>query len=292
MTYIDDCETNVKPEIISYSEVSKWDTCQRQYYYRFIKNLSPLEESHAITTGVKGHKLLQSFYEEYRNGKTKEEALHLTRDRAKKLMESEKFADFDLLTAWTLVDNYIRGNTFPSETLLVENRFILPFAAIDDDPEFETLQIGFTPDVVFQRAGGFIDVEDSKFIQKAWSKPKLNRFSQAKLYQIFLQILGYNVSRSIIRFFNVKTGVITPQNYILEPGEDVILLRDFATGVKEVMRYRRSDPETISLARRTMNYSTCQFCAFEVPCTLEAENKSAEKTFKYFFKKSDYSYDI
>lgn len=284
--------TQPKLMTISYSEVYKWDTCPRQYYYRFGRNLSPVDESPAMVTGTKGHKLLQSFYESYRDGNSKEEARTLTHKRAKGLMEAEGIADVGLLQAWTLVDNYIRGTDFTSQAILIENRFLLPFSILSKDPNDAHVQIGFTPDVVFERSGGFMDVEDSKFVQKAWPESKKLRFQQAKLYQIFLQEMGYNISRSSIRFFNLATGRIVQENYQLKPGEREILIRDFVGAVKEVVQYREQTAEVKTLTRRTMNYTACQFCAFAIPCSIEAEGKSAEKTFKYFFKKSDYSYDV
>lgn len=282
--------------IVSYSELFKWDTCHRQYYYRFTLGLKPIEESGPITLGIKGHTLLQSFYESLKLGNTKEVALEDTRRQAVKLMESEKLGDFGILKAWTLVDNYIRETDFTSNAVLVENRFLFPFVRIAP-PAFVDLhglhdvQIGFTPDVVFERAGGLFDVEDSKFVARAWSKSKLNRFQQAKLYQIFLKKMGYNVTRSTVRFFNVTTGAIKAQNYTLIQAEEETLIHDFINGVKEVLKYRSQPTPVLEKARRTMNYTACQFCAFEFACTLEAQGKDASKTLSTEFVKSDYDYN-
>jgi hypothetical protein len=277
--------------IVSYSEVFKWQTCQRQYYYRFILGLAPIEESAPILTGIKGHKLLQYFYELIRSGKPKSEAHLLTTQHAKKIMDEEKIIDISLLRAWTLVDNYIRDNDFTSEALLIENRFLLPVSTLTDDPDLQHVSIGFTPDVVFQRKGNKIDVEDSKFIQRKWSKSKLERFPQTKLYQIFLEKMGYNISRSLIRFFNVTTAEISIQPYTLTKIEANTLIHDFLCGVKEVVRYKEGPSLFLNNAPRTMNYTACQFCAFEFPCTLEAEGKDATKTFKNLYTMSQYDYN-
>lgn len=280
--------------IISYSEISKWDTCQRQYWYRFGMGLKPIEESAAISTGVKGHQLLQYFYTALQQGKTKEEALKLMHENAKKLLSREFMSDGSLLIALTLVDNYIKSRDFSNQTVIVENRFLLPLRKLDpgfaEKNYLNEVQIGFTPDVVFERPGNFLDVEDAKFVGRAWSKKKLNRFPQAKLYQIFLSAMGYNVSRTTLRFFNTTTGKIAEQNYVLRNEEKNTLIHDFVEGVKEVIEYRSMPLEVRATARRTMNYSACQFCAFEFPCTLEAEGKDATNTFKAEFVKSDYDY--
>lgn len=286
--------------IISFSEVYKWDNCQRQYHYSFNLGLQPEEESDAIKKGVKGHKLLQAFYSALQTGLTKEEAYEATKRMAAKLLEesSQKgIPDFELLTAWTLVDNYITSTEFKATALLVENRFIIPVdmlvsAEFIDENDLYGVQIGFTPDVVFERTGGFCDVEDSKFIGRAWSNAKLNRFPQAKLYEIFLKRMGYMISRSAIRFFNVTTGKIDYKTFVLDPDEESILIYDFMKGVCEVLQYRSLAPEFRAKARRTMNYSNCQFCRFELPCTLEAKGKDATNTLKYLYVKRDYDYSV
>ncbi len=276
--------------IVSYSEVFKWDTCKRQYYYNFGLGLRPQEESDTLSTGIKGHQLLQAFYEAYRSGESKEAALALTLQKAKHMMDAEGAADFPLLKSWTMVDNYIRATDFTSEAVLVENRFLIPFSELDQDPAFDHMLIGFTPDVVFERKGGYFDVEDSKFVVRAWSASKIKRFQQAKLYQIFLRRMGYNITRSSIRFFNTTTNTIKSQDYILTKEEEKSIIYDFTEGVKEVVRYRSQNEDLQKLARRTMNYTACQYCAFEHPCTLEAEGKDASKTLKNLYKKSDYDY--
>lgn len=276
--------------IISFSEVNKWDQCKRAYYYNFTKNLRPLEESDPITTGGKGHKLLQTFYTAMQNGFTKEDALEKVKLHASKLLEENKFTD--LLKAWILVNNYIETTDFISEVVLVENRFQFPAHLLcPEESFFEGIQIGFTPDVVFKRKGGFHDVEDAKFVGRAWSQKKLNRFPQAKLYQIFLRRMGYNVSRSSIRFFNTSTNKVTVQNAELKQEEETNLLNDFLDGVVEVAEYRKNLLTGYEYPlRRTMNYATCQYCAFEEPCTLEAQGKDASKTFKYQFTEGKYDY--
>lgn len=278
------------PVVVSYSEIFKWQTCRRQYYYRFIMGLKPIEESDAIQTGVKGHQLLQNFYELLGMGHSKDEAHMLTTKSAMKLLNGKGLVDSNLIKAWTLVDNYIRDNDFTAKAVLIENRFLLPVASFYDDPSLSNVQIGFTPDVVFERNGRKIDVEDAKFVARAWSKSKKNRFQQIKLYQIFLECMGYDISRNVLRFFNVTTGEISVQNYTMSKEEERTLIHDFMEGVTEVVKFKTQAPEIIEKAARTMNYTACQFCQFEYPCTLQAEGKDATNTLNTQFTKSDYDY--
>lgn len=281
----------MKINITSFSELYKWDTCQRQFYYNFTLGLVPVTMSEAINTGIKGHKLLQSFYEGLMNGFSKEEALEATHTKAKKLMESDK-NNFDLLFAWTLVEKFIKETTFTANAVLAENRFLFPASALTDDPELEGLQIGFTPDVVFKRNGDFYDVEDAKFVKRAWGVKKMDMFPQAKLYQVFLRRMGYNVSRSIVRFFNTTTGKIEAKPYPLTSVQEKILIEDFVEGIKILKNFKERPIELQAKARRTSNYTQCQYCAFSLPCSLEAEGKNAEKTLNHMYTKSDYDYSV
>lgn len=276
--------------VVSFSEVLKWQTCQRQYYYRFNLGLSPIEESGALATGNRGHKLLETFYELMREGKSKEEALELVTEKAKKLLDSYNGLDFHLLTAWSLVTNYIRETDFTTEALLIENRFLLPASFLDYDPILADVQIGFTPDLVTKRKGNRVDIEDAKFVQRAWSKSKINRFPQLKLYQIFMEQMGYDISRTLIRFFNVQTSKVTEKPYVTTAAEKKILTHDFMSGVKEVVRYKSGNPNTFKDTPRTMNYTACQYCSFEFVCSLQAEGKDASRTIATQFEKSNYDY--
>jgi len=276
--------------IVSYSEVVKWQTCPRQYYYRFILGCAPTEESSAITTGIKGHKLLQYFYELMREGRTKEEALEIIQQKALELQQKSSFSDFSILPAWTLVDNYIRDTDFTHEAKMIENRFLFPVSRLDNSPDLAHVQIGFTPDLVIERKGKRLDIEDAKFVGRAWSAKKLERFPQTKLYQLFMEGMGYQISRTLIRFFNTTTAKMSIYPYVMEPAEKKILTRDFLTGVRAVLAYKEGPKKELALAPRTMNNNNCQGCSFSFPCNLEAKGKSAEKTLASQYIKSDYDY--
>lgn len=277
--------------IISYSEVVKWQTCQRSYYYNFVLGRRPTEETSALSTGIKGHALLQSFYEFLHQGHSKEEALKLTEKEAMKIINSShKFKDLDLLLAWTLVANYIRETDFTSEAFFIENRFIIPASHLTEDDEVAGIEIGFTPDVVFQRKGKHLDIEDAKFVGRAWSKNKLNRFPQLKLYQAFLEGMGYNVSRTVLRFFNTQTGKISTQTYTMTEVEKEILIRDFMSAIKEVYAFKHKTKAEIEKAPRTMNYNVCQFCSYNFVCSLQAQGKDATRTLETQYVESKYAY--
>lgn len=279
-------------EVISYSELAQFDTCERKYHYSFDLGLRPIELSEAIATGTKGHKLLQSFYECMKEGKTLEESILVIQRKAKSLIASQSPIEVgSLLKAWNIVDNYIRKTDFGTKKpILIENRFLLPATMLSDSPSISHIQIGFTPDVVFERTGGWLDVEDSKFIGKAWPQAKLDHFRQNKLYYIFLKRMGYKVSRCSVKFFNTTTGKIREESTTLTEVEEDIITRDFVRGLEEIVSYR-AQPDTFKkLSRRTMNYYTCQYCFFARPCKLEEQGKDATNMLKNQYMKNEYDY--
>lgn len=287
--------------IISYSELTKWQTCKRQYYYRYVLDRIKPEMPDAVDTGIKGHKLLQTFYELIKLGTDKEKARDIVREQANSLMRVSQFPDKNLLKSWTLVDNYINANNFVANAFLIENRFLIPASklmtphqATEDWPPgftWSNVLIGFTPDIVFERKGPRYDVEDSKFVQRAWSENKIDRFQQTKLYQIFLETMGYNISRTTLRMFNVATAKITAKNYVMNTAEKETLKRDFLAEVKELVEYKRQSDLTKSFAPRTMNYTSCQFCDFVFVCGAQAEGKNVDRTLQSMYIGSDYNYN-
>lgn len=276
---------------VSYSEIVSWQICQRKHFYSFTLGLRPAEESDALSTGIKGHKLLQTFYGYLGEGKHQDEALDLTQKSAAKEINASKFPDFNLLKAWNLVQKYVSETDFTAEAIIVENRYLIPANHLTDDPFFRDVQIGFTPDLVMQRKGNKLDIEDAKFVERAWSKKKKNRFGQVRLYQIFLERMGYDISRSILRFFNTKTWVIDEQNYVMSKAAEKILIEDFLVGVRDVVTAKRKPEHTLKFAPRTMNNGACQFCEYEYICSLEAEGKDASNSMTTLYVKSKYGYE-
>lgn len=279
------------PITTSYSEVSKWDTCHRQFYYNFGLGLQPSTPSEAVNLGIKGHKLLQQFYIALGTGMTKQKALDTVSKAAAETIKNEHFTDISILSAWILVEKFIRETEFPYETAFVEKRFMIPASKLTDATDLRDVMIGFTPDVVFKRAGNFYEIEDAKFTGRAWSQKKTNRTIQLKLYQIFLKKMGYKVSNTRIRFFNTESSKHSYQNSVLDPHEEFTILREFIQTVREVAKFKQQPLELQSLVRRTQNTGVCQYCPFEEPCTLELKGKDASNTLKYLYVKKEYDYN-
>lgn len=272
--------------VISYSEVAIYQQCTQRYYYHFGLGLKALDMGPAITTGIDGHKMLERYYKAVLEGKDQESALA-------KMHNSVETMTAEKLKAWMLANSYAQEFSSKGKPLLVEEAIIFK-------PEeslslgvlgLDGLTVGFTPDLVWETKNGHIQVEDYKFVGRAWSKKKLAHYRQLNLYIVFLRALGYNVTEGILRFFNTTTNQSSSYSFKPTSRELEILKNDF---VKEALKVRefRLQPvvEMREAASRTLNYSTCSYCPFNYPCSLEAKGLSAQKTFATQYTENDYGY--
>lgn len=273
--------------VISYSEVNIFHTCSRRYYYQMGMGLAPISMSPAIETGVEGHLLLERFYKSLQAGKTQAASLKSMHNPGNK-MTGEK------LKAWMLANDYASHldlkEGFP---LLVEEKIIhKPLESLDNEYlGLDDLMIGFTPDLVWEYKNGRIEVEDYKFVQRAWPENKIAHYRQLPIYMAFLRERGIDVSRAILRFFNATTNKISYQVYNPSDEELRLLKSEFIRAALEVKAFKdRPVAEQRELAIRTLNYNTCQYCPFAYPCKLEGQGKSASKTLATQYTGSDYGY--
>lgn len=263
--------------IISFSQVYCWQTCKREFYYKYGLGLTPANESNAIAIGVYGHKLLETFYKALQKGATKEEA--------RIAIQSHKlnYETLEMVNAWVLVDNYIRALDLKGSIVQVERAFILP-TAMD-------LTIGFTPDLIWDYKDKRLEAEDYKFIGRQWPNNKLARYSQLNLYTTFLERLGYDVKLGTLRFFNVKTMKISKKEYTPSRIVKDRLYEEFIVAALEAAEFLSLPvAEQKDIAIRTINYTVCQWCKFNFPCTLELEGKDASKTFAAEYVENTYGY--
>jgi PD-(D/E)XK nuclease superfamily len=237
-----------------------------------------LENSDAIDTGNFGHKLMEIFYRAIATGSTKEEALLRVRHTLPK--HKEPF----MIRSWVLVENYVNDLDIKGTAVAIEESFVV-------ETEYE-FNIGFTPDLIWWYNDKRLDVEDYKFVQRAWSPRKKARYTQLDVYRCLLLKHGLDVRKGILRFFNVTTGQVDLKEYTANPFRLERMYYEFITAAQTVHAFKNLHPEEQeALAIRTLNYNTCQWCDFEYPCNLELDGKSAEKTLQTQFKDLDYGYE-
>lgn len=265
--------------IVSFSEVYTWQTCRREFYYHYGLGLTPIEDKESIYKGVQGHRLLQNFYRGIQRGLTKDEA----REEMREFFREEKM--HELVEVWMMVEKYIQDLKLEGEAVLVEEAFVVPVAGED------SLSIGFTPDLVWNQKGKRIIIEDYKFVGRMWAKSKLSRYTQLDLYNAFLHKMGFNVTRGVLRFFNLATNTFPYQVYTPSQTRLDNLYKEFVESALEIQQFKNLPIEQQKEAAiRTINYTVCQWCSYIFPCNLEQDGKDASKTLATQYKPSKYSY--
>lgn len=261
--------------IISYSEVKSWQDCEYRFYYQYGLGLIPKTEGHAIDAGHAGHSIMKAFYRAIRNGKSKEEAILIARLELDRYTSLHDFND-RAVKAWALAENYISTLSLKGRPILVDEPLQL-----DKTSEYG-FKIGFTPDLVWDDR-----VEDYKFISKAWSSNKQDRYSQLDLYAIFLRQLGYDIKRAVLRFFNLQTNKVTKRVVDLNPTKLNRIYSDFIRKATEIRDFKELPVAAQRIeATRTFNESTCNWCKYVLPCIYEVNGQDASRTLSTQFKEN------
>jgi hypothetical protein len=269
--------------IVSFSELNTWQRCRKSYYYNYTLGFIPIEESPALRRGKMGHRMMQTYLESRLAGVSHEEAKRtITKD-----LTREETEDPIIIKTWGLVCKHVDTLDFSNvESVYIEQVFKHPLVEAFD------LWVGFTPDYGWLFKGGFLTLEDFKFIEKMWSEKKKSRYVQLDLYAGWMREMGENVSQSILRFFNLTTGEITSKPYTPSSEKFKILRREFTLAAIELQEFKsKTVAEQRELAFRTFDNNTCAFCRYSYPCNLEANGKDASKTFLAEFTTNDYGYE-
>lgn len=283
--------------IVSYSEVSCFQRCEREYYYRYGLGLRPNNNSSAIDMGTFGHSMLEIFYKGIQQGLSRQEAFEKMQaqfpmPKAPKNTKLGLLAEDSLsfAKASAYVEKYAKEVDLAGVPLHVEQVFKFQIEKESD------LWVGFTPDLIWQNDHGMAFVEDYKFTGRKWNNNQLSRYSQINLYILFLQMMGYNIDRGWIRFFNTSmTHSDNPfSKKFYDPTNDEleILKGDFLRAAYKVVEFK-SLPVAAQrmLASRTLNYTLCQYCKFVEPCNIEAKGQDASRTLRANYKENTYGYE-
>lgn len=259
--------------MVSYTAVSTFMSCPREFYYRFILNLTPKKQSEAITNGVVGHSMMEKYYKGIRDGVDPETA----RQSMQTVLSSNMTVG--LATVWAMVDNYVRDMPLEGEVKFVEDTMVVPIS--------HDLEVAFTVDFGWIYNNKWIELDDYKFIGRKWSNNKELRYTQLDLYNIMLRLLGYPVKQGNLRFFNLETRKIYKKVYDSSYTKLNRVYDEFvkaALKVKEFLDLPIEEQEEQAI--RTLNYNLCHYCHFVYVCDLELEGKDASNTMKLEYTKN------
>lgn len=267
---------------VSHSEVDSYLLCRRKHYYGYTMSLQRVRESAALSMGVAGHAILETFYKEILAAGDNHEAQLKFWNKAltvteNKIMELRKEVEVPSNRANifdTLLDLY-----FPNEPLVKQGWTILGVEKafnLEYDEENQ-LQYPFVVDIIARSPEGKVVVIDHKFVYDFYTYEASIMQPQIPKYIGALRALGYKIDHgaynmirtrklkepdfaSMVQWLDVKPEPARVQQVFIEQ----IAVANEIQGIKQLDEDAQS-----AHAYRVANKMVCQSCSFIDICRTE-----------------------
>ena len=279
-------------KIISSTEITAKNTCDKLHDYMYNQNLEPAQYSLEIRRGYTGHKVLQAYYECLRDNWNHEAAVNYASDTLGDIIRESDPEDTehtqmlaDLSRLLIKYFDYYRGDTKKYKILAVEKVFTTPISG-------ET-GFGMILDLLVERITGefrgYVDIIDHKFTNNFKTNDDLRLDGQQPRYDITLRANGYPIKDCIfnqIRFRKIKDP--TPDQLFRRSS-----LLSTSKAVQNIWNETRDTADKIhgeasgsykKRTGRTLSYSACHRCFFRELCFAELAGQDTTAMRKIEFK--------
>ena len=222
-----------KNKHISYSQLSSFATCQKQWYLTYVKNLAPYDPSIHAVFGTAMHETIQSWLETMYHGKVKD-AMDMNLDqllydnmikayKAQKAQNGhEHFSTTDELTQFWLdgkhILNYLkkkRGGYFSTKTMQLAGIETLLYEELRPGVKFK----GFIDLVFYHPNNDSWTIMDIKTSTSGWSdfaKKDDKKISQILLYkEFFSKQFDIPIDKISVEYFILKRRVPAEADYAI-----------------------------------------------------------------------------
>jgi len=290
--------------IISNTEVTTFNTCQRQHYFRFGLQVEPkfTTLSKAIQRGIVGHKCLEAYYLALKSGESFENAKKITfvilNDEIAKIVN--EFPDeFELIQ--TLVDlkrilegyfEVYRNETF--EVLEVESFFSAPVGP--------GIEYGMKLDVLACMTSGEFKgdlvVVDHKFVYNFKTMAELEMDGQLAKYVQTCRANGHYVSKGI--FNQLRYRVLKDPNPANLYRRDMVkatarereqIWKEQLIAAERIEKFNLMGKDAWSAnAVRNLNPLVCRGCFFQKLCKEELQGNDIQNTLVLNYQPNTYGY--
>lgn len=286
--------------IISNSEVTAYNVCERKHLYDFIYGIKPTFENlpPGIRKGAVGHVPMEVYYNNLKDGYSYQDA----RSNALEALDEEllrihrDFPDnFSLLKDIAeikprLLAYFDYWGAEPFDILEVEQEHTIPIGV--------DIQYGMKLDLLVKyRDTGDIYVVDNKWVANFKSSDNLKLDGQLPKYVKTLQEEGINIKGAI--FNQIRTRSMKdpkpedlfrrstpPFNQI---GIDRVWQEQVSTA-KEIYERKLNPIDYNEEARRTLTYTACNGCMHRSLCFIGLEGGDVRSHIVTHYKRSDYGY--
>lgn len=276
---------------ISYSQLSSFATCQRQWYLQYVKNLAPYQPSIHAIFGTAMHETIQTWLETMYHGKVKD-AMDMDLDqllydniiksyKSNKAMNSHQhFSTSDELTQFWIDGKYIlnylkkkRTWYFGTKNLMLAGVETLLYQELRPGVKFK----GFIDLVFYHPITDRWTIMDIKTSTSGWrdeAKKDEKKIAQILLYkQFFAQQFDIDIEKIDVQYFILKRKVprnaefaamerrvqeFTPPSGKIKVGKALSMMNEFVeTAVDMNGEYIEKEYPT------NPSKWGCNFCAFK-----------------------------
>jgi len=285
--------------IVSNTEISMYNTCERSHYYRFVLKIEPRPANLSVPLkrGILGHAALDKYYNVIKEGKSAEEAAEVAKQVVRDQMTKdiiEQGMDIDLLIYKQLLklfDGYHKKYVHePFEVIQTETVHTVPLA--------DGIDYGLRLDLLVKMSlSNQLALIDHKFVYNFKTKPEIDMDCQLPKYAKTLRENGLPVYKKyfnelrhrqlknpsphdIYRRISTETTDVEIDRIWLEQKEAAI----------EIVE-KRSDPEKYKAkAKRNLSPYICRGCPFQRVCKLELQGKPIKNEIIMNFQPNTYGY--
>jgi hypothetical protein len=290
--------------IVSNTEVTMYNTCRRQHYYRFGLNIEPRFNNlgPALVRGLVGHSALDSYYESVKAGYSHDDAVEMAFITLNQKLQEivTQFPDStDLIKIIAKVKSMLEGyfRLYRNDSFIVhevEGFFSAPIT--------DTALYGMRLDLLIEYTSGeyrgdFV-VVDHKFVYNFKTPKELAMDGQLSKYVKTLRSNGYVVTKGMfnqLRYRELKDPTEadlyrrTPVKASFTKANNI--WKEQAKCTTEISEVKAQPKEVWSeTATRNLSPFTCKYCHFQELCEAELNEQDITKALQANYQKNTYGY--
>lgn len=286
--------------IISNTQVSLENLCERAHYYRFILGIEPKSLPPAIYTGILGHKALEWYYLEMRDGSPVDQCLKAAKVILNK--EAERVAieepeSYDLMSAIFKINKLIEGyaRIYSEEEfkiLEIEQEYQTPI----NEHDTYAMKLDLLVEMTKGPYRGNLILVDHKFVYNFKTVLDIDMDAQLPKYIRTLRQNGYVVNTGM--FNQIRTRSLKDPGPADLYRREVVSFKSRKSEIDSIWREQEITAHRISLKMesknpqcvRNMNQLVCRSCMFQKPCKAELNGDDITQMVNANYQKSTYGY--
>jgi len=261
--------------IISNTEITAKNTCDKLHDYMYLQNLEPRQYSLSIRRGVIGHAVLEVYYTCRKDGFNHYSAVESAMDKLYKIIAESDPDDVEHTTMLgqlaKLLIRYFQYYEYDTYKILAVEK-IMTAPMVDDEIVFG-LYVDVLAEITTGEYRGYVDIIDHKFVMNFKSIDDLRLDPQQPKYHKTAQLNGLPIKNAIfnqIRFRQMKNPTdedLFKRSPLLSSQTAIDTVWEEATQTAEDINYEKSRDRHIT--RRRQSYSACKNCFFKDICMTE-----------------------